>query len=68
MKINIPPAVYVGNVSHEDEITLPANYDLLLTRLFGADLSLVMGADGLKGLPRVIIDAIAYLRAEGNLR
>jgi hypothetical protein len=65
MKINIPPAVYVGNTSHEDEITLPPNYDLLRTRFFGADLSLVMGADGSKGLPRVITDAIGYLRTEG---
>jgi len=54
-------------VSHEDEIILPPNYDLLRTRLFGADLSLVMGADGTKGLPRVIADSIAYLRSDGKM-
>ena len=35
------------------------------TQLFGMDLSRLMGPDGTRGLPRVIIDAIAYLRSEG---
>ena len=50
---------------HESEIVLPGNYDTFRTQLFGADLSKIMGPDGSRGLPRVIVDAISYLRAEG---
>jgi hypothetical protein len=50
---------------HESEIVLPAKYDTFRTQLFGADLAKIMGPDGSRGLPRVIADAINYLRAEG---
>jgi hypothetical protein len=53
---------------HESEIVLPGNYDTFRTQLFGADLSKIMGPDGSRGLPRVIVDAIGYLRAEGISR
>jgi Rho GTPase-activating protein 1 len=45
---------------------LPLNYDPLRSRLFATDLARIMGADGQRGLPRVITDAISYLRAEGT--
>ena len=50
---------------HESEIALPADYDTFRTQLFGADLAKIMGQDGSKGLPRVIVDAVSYIRAEG---
>lgn len=50
---------------HESEIILPASYDTFRTQLFGADLERIMGPDGSRGLPRVIFDAINYLKAEG---
>lgn len=50
---------------HESEIVLPASYDTFRTRLFGVDLAKTMGQDGSRGLPRVIVDAVSYLRAEG---
>jgi hypothetical protein len=50
---------------HESEIVLPASYDTFRTRLFGVDLTKTMGQDGSRGLPRVIVDAVSYLRAEG---
>jgi hypothetical protein len=50
---------------HESEIALPVSFDTFRTQLFGADLTKVMGQDGSKGLPRVIVDAVRYLRAEG---
>jgi hypothetical protein len=52
-------------MAHEAEIILPPQYDTFSTQLFGMDLSRLMGADGKRGLPRVIIDAITYLRVEG---
>jgi hypothetical protein len=61
----VPPAVYACNLLHEPEIILPQNYDTLGSQLFGVDLVRIMGADGSRGLPRVIVDAISYLRAEG---
>lgn len=54
------------NLSHEEEIILsPPKYDTYRSQLFGVDLSLLMGADGTRGLPRVIVDAVSYLRSEG---
>ena len=53
------------NQTHEDEIILPSKYDTFRTQLFGMDLSRLMGPDGTRGLPRVIVDAITYLRSEG---
>ena len=55
------------NQTHEQEIILPPKYDTFRTQLFGMDLSKLMGHDGTRGLPRVIVDAIAYLRSEGYL-
>jgi hypothetical protein len=54
------------NLSHEEEIVLPPKYDTYRSQLFGVDLSLLMGADGTRGLPRVIVDAVNYLRSEGS--
>jgi RhoGAP domain len=45
---------------------LPPSYNTFRTQLFGVDLSRLMGADGERGLPRVIVGAINYLRAEGT--
>ena len=64
--MNIPLAVYVCNLSHENGVILPSKYDTYRTQLFGVDLSRLMGADGSRGLPRVIVDAISYLRLEGT--
>ena len=50
---------------HESEIILPPNYDTFRTQLFDADLERIIGPDGSRGLPRVIVDAIGYLKAEG---
>ena len=58
--------MYACNHSHEEKIVLPSKYDHFRTQLFGMDLSILMGPDGTRGLPRVIIDAIAYLRSEGS--
>ena len=41
-------------------------YDTFRTQLFGIDLSRLMGPDGIRGLPRVIVDAISYLRLDGS--
>lgn len=57
--------MYAGNLSHEEEIVLPPRYDPFRTQLFGVDLSRLMGSDGTRGLPRVLIDAISYLHVEG---
>ena len=53
------------NQTHEEEIILPSKYDTFRTQLFGMDLSRLMGPDGTHGPPRVIVDAITYLRSEG---
>jgi hypothetical protein len=55
----------MGDMSHEAEIFLPSRYDALKSRLFGVDLVQLMGADGRRGLPRAIVDAIAYIRSDG---
>ncbi|KAI0033134.1 hypothetical protein K488DRAFT_78077 [Vararia minispora EC-137] len=62
-QIDIPPAVYQENLKHEREITL-----LMPTQsnLFGVPLGELMGYDGEKGgIPRVVKDAIQYLRETG---
>ncbi|KAF9013087.1 hypothetical protein BDQ17DRAFT_1396266 [Cyathus striatus] len=62
-QIDIPPAVYKENMSHEQQISLPVK---TRTSLFGVPLVELMGVDGEKGgVPRVVRDAVMYLREKG---
>ncbi|VDB87380.1 unnamed protein product [Peniophora sp. CBMAI 1063] len=62
-QIDVPPAVYQENLKHEREITLPMPTH---SSLFGVPLAELMGYDGEKGgIPRVVKDAIQYLRDTG---
>jgi Rho GTPase-activating protein 1 len=62
-QIDIPAPVYQENLKHEKEIELPVP-----TRrdVFGVPLEELMGWDGEKGgVPRVIRDAVQFLRETG---
>ncbi|KAF7306821.1 Rho GTPase-activating protein 8 [Mycena indigotica] len=64
-QIDIPPAVYQENLKYESKITMPVT-----TRgdshIFGVPLEDLMGIDGEKGgLPRVVRDAIQFIRESG---
>ncbi|KAI0315610.1 hypothetical protein OF83DRAFT_1131219 [Amylostereum chailletii] len=62
-QIDVPPAVYQENLKHERQITLPVPSQ---SSLFGVPLEELMGYDGEKGgIPRVVKDAIQYLRETG---
>ncbi|KAF8887151.1 CDC42 rho GTPase-activating protein [Infundibulicybe gibba] len=62
-QIDIPPAVYQENLKHERTITLPVP---TRSSIFGVPLAELMGYDGEKGsIPRVVKDAIQYLRETG---
>ncbi|KAJ7194233.1 hypothetical protein GGX14DRAFT_476661 [Mycena pura] len=64
-QIDVPPAVYQENLKHESKITLPVTTrgD---THLFGVPLQDLMGFDGEKGgVPRVVKDAIQFIRESG---
>ncbi|KJA26142.1 hypothetical protein HYPSUDRAFT_133611 [Hypholoma sublateritium FD-334 SS-4] len=65
-QIDIPPAVYQENLKYERKISLP-----MPTRssLFGVPLVDIMGYNGEKGgIPRVVKDAIQYLRETAGLQ
>ncbi|KAF7308330.1 Rho GTPase-activating protein 8 [Mycena chlorophos] len=66
-QIDIPPPVYQENLKYESKITMPVT-----TRgsgdahVFGVPLEDLMGIDGEKGgLPRVVRDAIQFVRESG---
>ncbi|KAJ7601170.1 CDC42 rho GTPase-activating protein [Mycena floridula] len=62
-QIDIPPAVYQENLKHEKKITLPV---VTVASTFGVPLEDLMGFDGEKGgIPRVVKDAIQFLRDTG---
>ncbi|KAJ7174037.1 CDC42 rho GTPase-activating protein [Mycena crocata] len=64
-QIDVPPAVYQENLKYESKITLPVTTrgD---THLFGVPLEDLMGFDGEKGgIPRVVRDAIQFIRESG---
>ncbi|KAK7054514.1 hypothetical protein VNI00_003712 [Paramarasmius palmivorus] len=62
-QIDIPPAVYQENHKHEKTITLPTP---MPSSTFGVPLEDIMGYEGEKGgIPRVVRDAIAFLRETG---
>ncbi|KAJ7069089.1 CDC42 rho GTPase-activating protein [Mycena amicta] len=64
-QIDIPPAVYQENLKYESKISMPVTTrgD---THLFGVPLEDLMGVDGEKGgLPRVVRDAIQFIRESG---
>ncbi|KIM45092.1 hypothetical protein M413DRAFT_329932 [Hebeloma cylindrosporum] len=62
-QIDIPPAVYQENLKYERKITLPVP---TRSSVFGVPLEDLMGYDGEKGgIPRVVRDAIQYLRDRG---
>ncbi|KAJ7745201.1 CDC42 rho GTPase-activating protein [Mycena maculata] len=64
-QIDVPPAVYQENLKHESKITLPVTTrgD---THIFGVPLEDLMGFDGEKGgIPRVVRDAIQFIRESG---
>ncbi|KAH9480705.1 Rho GTPase-activating protein 8 [Psilocybe cubensis] len=62
-QIDIPPAVYQENLKYERKITMPVPSR---SNVFGVPLEDLMGYDGEKGgIPRVVKDAIHYLRQSG---
>ncbi|KAJ7065154.1 CDC42 rho GTPase-activating protein [Mycena belliarum] len=64
-QIDVPPAVYQENLKYESKITLPVatRGD---THIFGVPLEDLMGFDGEKGgIPRVVRDAIQFIRESG---
>ncbi|KAJ6585578.1 hypothetical protein B0H19DRAFT_981776 [Mycena capillaripes] len=64
-QIDVPPAVYQENLKYESKITLPVTTrgD---THIFGVPLEDLMGFDGEKGgIPRVVRDAIQFIRESG---
>ncbi|KAJ7490694.1 CDC42 rho GTPase-activating protein [Mycena latifolia] len=64
-QIDVPPAVYQENLKYESKITLPVTTrgD---THIFGVPLEDLMGFDGEKGgVPRVVRDAIQFIRESG---
>ncbi|EIW81153.1 hypothetical protein CONPUDRAFT_165366 [Coniophora puteana RWD-64-598 SS2] len=62
-QIDVPPAVYQENSKQERQITLPTPHR---SNVFGVPLEEIMGYDGEKGgIPRVVKDAIQYLREFG---
>ncbi|KAJ7704972.1 hypothetical protein B0H17DRAFT_921035 [Mycena rosella] len=64
-QIDVPPAVYQENLKYETKITLPVTTrgD---THIFGVPLEDLMGFDGEKGgIPRVVRDAIQFIRESG---
>lgn len=62
-QIDIPPAVYKENLKYEKEVTMPIP---IRASLFGVPLEELMGYDGEKdGVPRVVKDAIQYIRESG---
>ncbi|KAJ6487245.1 CDC42 rho GTPase-activating protein [Mycena vitilis] len=64
-QIDVPPAVYQENLKYETKITLPVTTrgD---THIFGVPLEDLMGFDGEKGgVPRVVRDAIQFIRDSG---
>ncbi|KAJ7820219.1 hypothetical protein B0H14DRAFT_3111289 [Mycena olivaceomarginata] len=68
-QIDVAPAVYQENLKYERTITLPSAHAHTHTdthRVFGVPLEDLMGFDGEKGgVPRVVRDAIAYVRERG---
>ncbi|KAJ7151591.1 SBDS protein C-terminal domain-containing protein [Mycena filopes] len=64
-QIDVPPTVYQENLKYETKITLPVTTrgD---THIFGVPLEDLMGFDGEKGgIPRVVRDAIQFIRESG---
>ncbi|KAJ7228116.1 hypothetical protein B0H12DRAFT_232663 [Mycena haematopus] len=64
-QIDVAPAVYQENLKYESKITLPVTTrgD---THIFGVPLEDLMGFDGEKGgIPRVVRDAIQFIRESG---
>ncbi|KAF9480037.1 hypothetical protein BDN70DRAFT_878065 [Pholiota conissans] len=62
-QIDIPPSVYQENLKFERNITLPTP---LRSNIFGVPLEDLMGYHGEKGgIPRVVKDAIQFLRDTG---
>ncbi|KAJ7273775.1 hypothetical protein C8J57DRAFT_1127983 [Mycena rebaudengoi] len=64
-QIDVPPAVYQENLKYESKISLPVTTrgD---THIFGVPLEDLMGFDGEKGgVPRVVRDAIQFIRESG---
>ncbi|KAF9459209.1 RhoGAP-domain-containing protein [Collybia nuda] len=64
-QIDIPPAVYQENLKHERKISLPVP---TRSSIFGVPLEELMGYNGEKGgIPRVVKDAIQFLRETGMM-
>ncbi|KAJ6614790.1 hypothetical protein B0H10DRAFT_2043393 [Mycena sp. CBHHK59/15] len=64
-QIDIPPAVYQENLKYESKITMPVT-TRADTHIFGVPLEDLMGFDGEKGgVPRVVRDAIQFIRESG---
>ncbi|KAJ6453094.1 hypothetical protein C8R45DRAFT_1039589 [Mycena sanguinolenta] len=64
-QIDVAPAVYQENLKYESKITMPVTTrgD---THIFGVPLEDLMGFDGEKGgIPRVVRDAIQFIRESG---
>lgn len=62
-QIDISAAVYKENLKYEKEVTMPIP---IRASLFGVPLEELMGYDGEKdGIPRVVRDAIQYIRESG---
>ncbi|CAG8492172.1 1376_t:CDS:2 [Paraglomus occultum] len=66
-QIDIPPVVYEYNIRYEDKIALPSSqsYDEHGHLMFGVPIEVLMGSAGEKGIPRVVKECVAYLRANG---
>ncbi|KAL0572461.1 hypothetical protein V5O48_009501 [Marasmius crinis-equi] len=77
-QIDIPPAAYAENLRHESTITLPSQHTFSSntpqgvstpTQIFGIALEDLMGFEGEKGgVPRVVKDAVAYIRESGGIQ
>ncbi|KAJ3057238.1 hypothetical protein HK097_010598 [Rhizophlyctis rosea] len=73
-RLDIPPVIHDVNIkyerpSHASQVSPQTSSRSLQsvaeTRQFGADLALLMGADGEKGLPPIVADCIAFIRSHG---
>ncbi|PVU99092.1 hypothetical protein BB560_005558 [Smittium megazygosporum] len=62
-QINVPDQVYEYNLRYELEITYPNS--IKEKRFFGVPLEILMGENGERGVPPVVLDAVDYLFSFG---
>ncbi|CAH7688604.1 Rho GTPase activation protein [Phakopsora pachyrhizi] len=63
-QISIPPEVYKFNLRLEPTIRVPSSRSIQTT-VFETDLDILMGTDGHRGLPVVVLDSTSCMRQTG---